>query len=89
MKLKPDLISAHRAGVGRLMGWIAALLVLAISGCGSDSGEQAQPPNIIFFILDDVGIDQMSAFGYGGAVGVPQTPVIDTLVKSGVMFRNT
>ena len=89
MKLKPDLNRNRCAGVGRLMGWIAALLVLAISGCGSDSGEQAQPPNIIFFILDDVGIDQMSAFGYGGAVGVPQTPVIDTLVKSGVMFRNT
>ena len=90
MKLKPDLIGAQRAGVGRRMGWIAALLVLAISGCfGSDSGNEQQPPNIIFFILDDVGIDQMSAFGYGGADDVPQTPVIDTLVKSGVMFRNT
>lgn len=90
MKLKPDLIGAQGAGVGRRMGWIAALLVLAISGCfGSDSGNEPQPPNIIFFILDDVGIDQMSAFGYGGAVNVPQTPVIDTLVKSGVMFRNT
>jgi len=91
MNLKPDLIGAHRAGVGRRMGWIAALLVLATSGCyfGSDSGETPQPPNIIFFILDDVGIDQMSAFGYGGAVDAPQTPVIDTLVRSGVMFRNT
>ena len=24
-------------------------------------------PNILFFVLDDVGIDQMKAFGYGGA----------------------
>lgn len=91
MKLKTDLIGAQGAGVGRRWGWIAALLVLATSGCGfgSDSGNEQQPPNIIFFILDDVGIDQMSAFGYGGAYDVPQTPVIDTLVKSGVMFRNT
>jgi arylsulfatase A-like enzyme len=91
MKVKPDLNRTRCAGVGRRMGWIAALLVLATSGCnfGSDSGNEPQPPNIIFFILDDVGIDQMSAFGYGGAVGTPQTPVIDTLVKGGVMFRNT
>ena len=42
MKLKPDLIGAQGAGVGRRMGWIAALLVLAISGCGfgSDSGNE-------------------------------------------------
>jgi hypothetical protein len=89
MNHKPDLMSAQRAGVGRRMGWMAALLVLAISGCGSDSGSEQQPPNIIFFILDDVGIDQMTAFGYGGTVDVPQTPVIDTLVKGGVIFRNT
>jgi hypothetical protein len=24
------------------------------------------PPNILFFIMDDVGIDQMQIFGYGG-----------------------
>ena len=24
-------------------------------------------PNILFFIMDDVGIDQMQIFGYGGA----------------------
>ena len=26
-----------------------------------------QPPNILYFVLDDVGIDQMKVFGYGGA----------------------
>jgi len=50
-----------------------------------------QPPNILFVIMDDVGIDQMQIFGYGGtpAEGIPQTPNIDTLAKAGVKFRNT
>jgi hypothetical protein len=29
------------------------------------------PPNILFFIMDDVGIDQMQVFGYGGEAGLP------------------
>ena len=32
-----------------------------------------QTPNILFFIMDDVGIDQMKTFGYGGATA-PRRP---------------
>ncbi|HEV7734282.1 MAG TPA: sulfatase-like hydrolase/transferase [Candidatus Binatia bacterium] len=46
------------------------------------------PPNILFVIMDDVGIDQMRAFGYGG-VTPPSTPSIDQLAQRGVRFRNT
>ena len=40
-------------------------------GCSSNSdnegsGSRGNTPNILFFILDDVGIDQMQSFGYGG-----------------------
>lgn len=45
-------------------------------------------PNILFIIMDDVGIDQMKVFGYGGATP-PNTPNIDTLAGAGVKFRNT
>jgi hypothetical protein len=45
-------------------------------------------PNILFFIMDDVGIDQMKIFGYGGATP-PRTPNIDTIARGGVRFRNT
>ncbi len=45
------------------------------------------PPNILFVIMDDVGIDQMGAFGYGGATP-PITPSIDRIAGAGVSFRN-
>jgi hypothetical protein len=32
-----------------------------------------QPPNILFIIMDDVGIDQLRIFGYGGGTP-PATP---------------
>lgn len=56
---------------------------------GSHSG--AAPgtprPNILFIIMDDVGIDQMKIFGYGGATP-PSTPNIDAIAHAGVRFRN-
>ena len=73
---------------------VATCAVLA--GCSSnsdsdsdngDTGPQANTPNILFFILDDVGIDQMQSFGYGGETP-PQTPNIDSIANAGVSFRN-
>jgi hypothetical protein len=51
---------------------------------------QAKPktPNILFIIMDDVGIDQMKVFTYGGE-DPPSTPTIDTLAQQGIRFRNT
>ncbi|QXP84993.1 sulfatase-like hydrolase/transferase [Methylococcus sp. Mc7] len=46
-----------------------------------------QHPNILFIVMDDVGIDQMKIFGYGGAEA-PKTPNIDALALGGVRFRN-
>src|SRR5690554_1853580 len=47
-----------------------------------------QPPNILFVIMDDVGIDQMEMMGYGG-FNPPPTPTIEAISKAGVRFRNT
>jgi hypothetical protein len=44
--------------------------------------EAGQPPNILFFIMDDVGIDQMQIFGYGGDTP-PRTPNIHTVARAG------
>src|SRR3546814_2918417 len=38
--------------------------------------------------MDDVGIDQMKVFGYGGTTG-PNLPNIDAVAHAGVRFRNT
>lgn len=80
----------RRGRPGRWLSAAAAVLALAAAGCTTDSSNVVKPPNILFFIMDDVGIDQMKAFGYGGISGdtAPKTPVMDTLVASGLAFRN-
>lgn len=54
----------------------------------AQSSNKPNRPNILFLILDDVGIDQMSIFGYGGT-NPPKTPNIDAIANKGVRFRNT
>lgn len=46
------------------------------------------PPNILFVIMDDVGIDQVRSMGYGGHEA-PAMPTIDSIAEAGVRFRNT
>jgi arylsulfatase len=40
-------------------------------------------PNVIFFVLDDVGYGQLSPFG-----GLVETPVLDSLAKNGLRYTN-
>jgi arylsulfatase A-like enzyme len=53
----------------------------------SEDGRVQQHPNILFVIMDDVGIDQLRSFGYGGLTP-PRTPVLDVVAQQGVRFRN-
>jgi hypothetical protein len=71
----------------------AVLVTLALLvACGSDddhgSSSPAKAPNILFIIMDDVGIDQMEVFGYGGETP-PETPNIAAIADAGIRFRNT
>src|SRR5258705_3121158 len=54
---------------------------------GQSGGAAKQRPNILFIIMDDVGIDQMQIFGYGGGTP-PLTPNINAIAHAGVRFRN-
>lgn len=73
---------------------LAPLATLHSPAYAADSPQEAQEsqkrkrPNILFFIMDDVGVDQMTSFGYGGATP-PRTPNINAIAKAGVRFRNT
>jgi hypothetical protein len=53
----------------------------------------AAKPNILLVIMDDVAVDQLKLFGYGGLgsgpLAPPKTPTLDELGKAGVLFRNT
>jgi arylsulfatase A-like enzyme len=70
----------------RTVGWIATALAVAL---GLPASAAARPkPNILFIIMDDVGIDQMRVFGYS-ADNQPRLPNIDTIAQAGVRFRNT
>jgi arylsulfatase A-like enzyme len=67
-------------------GLACAALLSALLGTGAHAAAAA-PPNILFIIMDDVGIDQMRVFGYD-ADNQPRTPTIDTIARAGVRFRN-
>ena len=69
---------AARAGV-----CIAALLALACHDAEtrSQAGE-ARPPNILLIVADDLGFDDVGAYGSSRA----QTPRIDQLAASGTRF---
>lgn len=77
-----------------LLGLAFLFSALATHALAAPSDKPPKPPkppktpNILFFIMDDVGIDQMKTFGYGGATA-PRTPNIDAIAQAGVRFRNT
>lgn len=66
-----------------------AVLILTLSGLIAPPAVAGKKPNILFVVMDDVGIDQLSLFGYGGGLTPAQTPVLDSIAQAGVKFRNT
>ncbi len=44
------------------------------------------PGNILILVADDVGVDQLAAYGEG--TDVPYTPALDALAADGLRFRN-
>ena len=61
----------------------AALRPVAVARAGA---EQGRPPNILLVIADDLGVDQVGAYGEGEQPA--RTPTIDALAGRGVLFRN-
>ncbi|MGH8071258.1 MAG: sulfatase-like hydrolase/transferase [Candidatus Entotheonellia bacterium] len=73
---------------------LACLLGIGVATGASAAPENSSPApdtaaaqNILFIMLDDVGIDQMAAFGYGG-VDKPSLPNLDLIADAGVKFTN-
>ena len=81
-------------------GGIVAL-ALTISACSGDASlfetlipatepeppAAAAPPNILFVVVDDVGMDQLAIYGFGGATP-PATPTIAELAGAGISFTD-
>jgi arylsulfatase A-like enzyme len=75
---------------GRVAAPLFGLLALVLPSCSGDSvvvTTTSPRPNILFVIMDDVGIDQMQVFGYGGDTP-PSTPNIDAIAGAGIRFHN-
>src|SRR6185312_1314053 len=66
-------------------GALCAAALLAYGG--GRPAQAASKPNILFFLLDDVGIDQLTIFE-NSAVLPPVTPNINLLAQRGVKFTN-
>lgn len=67
---------------GKTIFGLAALPVVA--GACANAKQEPQKPNILLIIADDLGIGDVSAYGYGA---IP-TPHIDSLASEGVLFNN-
>ena len=74
--------------------WTAVLIfasLLALGGVGVVSGlvraAGNPPPNILLIVMDDIGIDQWSLFGYGGATPAAM-PNIAAIAQRGIKFHN-
>jgi hypothetical protein len=79
--------SLHRRA--RPFARLLQLTGLALLGLLPLSSQATRPsPNLLFIIMDDVGIDQMRSFGYGGFTP-PHTPTIDRIADAGIRFTNT
>lgn len=50
------------------------------------TGDSETPPNIVFILLDDLGINDLQAYGTGFAKGAVPTPNIDRLASEGALF---
>ena len=52
----------------------------------TDLPPEERPPNIVFILFDDLGINDISTFGGGVAGGKVPTPNIDRLAADGALF---
>src|SRR5947207_1378345 len=85
MKVAPELPGARgpiRAKPTKQLCLILLLGVLMI-GTTCPASAASEPPNILFIIMDDVGIDQLQAFNPLARVA---TPKIDTVIADGGRF---
>lgn len=79
---------------GIFVSLIVSMLVLAGCSGGNDDATAAAPdapdaqkPNILFIVIDDFGLDQMTSYGYGGALP-PKTPNLTAIAPAGLQFRS-
>lgn len=71
---------------------LLAALTLSLTAAPNVTSPEESPPNVLIVLVDDWGIDLLEAYGTGDqsffCIDRPPTPNIDSLVSTGVTFRN-
>ena len=62
---------------------LSFLLPVSVYAQSKESQNQAAPPNVLVWMLDDVGFAQLSSFG-----GLVETPNIDRVAQMGLRYTN-
>ncbi|MFR9648940.1 MAG: sulfatase [Rikenellaceae bacterium] len=65
---------------------ISTTLSIAISGVGMEAAQAAERPNVIFFLIDDLGYSDIS---FEGRSSFYQTPNIDKFISESLFFENS
>jgi arylsulfatase A-like enzyme len=68
----------------RWMSWVFVLMTGMAMVRAAASDDPRQPPDVIFFLADDLGWTDLGCFGST----FYETPVLDQLAATGVMFTN-
>ncbi|MCA9260851.1 MAG: sulfatase-like hydrolase/transferase, partial [Planctomycetales bacterium] len=63
---------------------LVVLAAAALALCGEAHGSESRPPNIVYFLIDDMGFADC---GFNGSSDVA-TPQIDALAARGTVFEN-
>lgn len=81
------MLALRRSMAAAAMSACASTLVWTAGPAEAQAPRAGAKPNILFVILDDVGIDQMPMFGFGG-LRPPVLPNMTMLADKGVKFTN-
>jgi len=81
------MMIGSKFAAGIIVSGAIGAAALVAGGLREPAHAAPNKPNIIFVILDDVGIDQLALFGNGG-VAPPHTPNLNLIARHGVKFTN-
>lgn len=71
-----------------MKGLLASALLAGTFASAPAMAANANKPNVLMFLTDDAGIDQLRLYGYGSVPPAPETPNLAALQSAGLTFRN-
>ncbi len=79
------LIGMLQVPLAKAISLATVLLFGLATGTFGSAGLSAQEPNVLVFLADDLGVEQLELYGLGS--DYPNTPTIDALAAGGTVFR--